>query len=112
MLDAQTFDKVARQTLNRILTAIDDAVDPDLVEAVPSDGVVRLDFQGQRRDWVVNSQSAALQIWLAAEQRAWHFAHVGDDPEQQRWVADKTGDELFATLSGLLKQHVGVEVTF
>lgn len=109
MLDPQTFDKLASHTLDRIITAFDE-VDPDTVEAVPSDGVVRLDFQGTRRDWVVNTQRGALQIWLAAEQRAWHFAHDGSDGGT--WVAPKTGEELLTTLSGLLKQHAGVDVAF
>lgn len=111
-LDAKAFDALSAKTLQRILSAIDDNVDPDEVEAVPSMGVVTLDFQGARRNWVVNSQSAAGQIWLAAEQRAWHFSHEGDDPTEPHWVTPKTGEELFATLSGLLKEHAGVEVAF
>lgn len=111
-LDAKAFDSLSAKTLQRILSAIDDHIDPDLVEAVPSMGVVTLDFQGTRRNWVVNSQSAAGQIWLAAEQRAWHFSHEGDDPDEAKWVAPKTGEELFATLSGLLKDHAGVELSF
>ena len=103
-IDPKGFDRLARETLDHILQALDE-LDPDLVEAVPSDGVVKLEFQGQRRPWVVNSQSAAQQIWLAAEQRAWHFARDGE-----RWVAEKTQEELFATLTGLLREHVGIEV--
>ena len=104
MLDPKAFDLLAAQTLDRIVQAIDDQLDPDLVEAVPSMGVVTLDFQGQRRNWIVNSQSAASQ------QRAWHFAHEGASPEDPRWVAPKTGEELFATLQGLLKEHLGVDL--
>lgn len=109
-LDEKAFDKVAAQTLDRILTAFDE-VDPDQVEAVPSAGVVRFDFQGRRRDWVVNTQRGALQIWLAAEQRAWHFAHAGDTPDEQRWVSPKTGEELFGTLEALLQEHEGIEIS-
>tara|TARA_R110002072_G_scaffold51236_3_gene137393 strand:+ start:766 stop:1107 length:342 start_codon:yes stop_codon:yes gene_type:complete len=111
-LDAKAFDLLSAKTLQRILSAIDDQIDPDVVEAIPSMGVVTLDFQGTRRNWVVNSQSAAGQIWLAAEQRAWHFSHVGDDPDEAKWVTPKTGEELFATLSGLLKEHAAVELSF
>jgi len=108
--DAKAFERAAAQTLERILTALDE-VDPDVVEGVPSSGVVRLDWQGKRGDWIVNSQSAALQIWLAAERRAWHFAHQGS-AEEPRWVSEKTGEELFATLSGLLREHGGLDLTF
>jgi len=73
---------------------------------------VKLEFQGARRPWVVSTQRAAQQMWLAAEQRAWHFQHASDDPSEPRWVADKTGDELFATLAGLLREAVDLEVDF
>lgn len=112
MLDPKAFDLLASKSLDRIVQAIDDQLDPDVVEAVPSMGVVTLDFQGKRRNWIVNSQSAAVQIWLAAEQRAWHFAHQGQTPEEQRWVAPKTGEELFATLSALFAEHLDVEISF
>ena len=87
-------------------------IDPDEVEAVVSDGVVKLEFGDGRRAWVVSTQRAARQIWLAADQRAWHFAYVDGEGDQTKWVADKTGDELFATLTGLLKQTAGLELEF
>lgn len=110
-LDEKRYDQLAARTLARIDRAFAD-VDPDQIESVVSDGVVKLDFQGQRRPWVVSTQRAARQIWLAAEQRAWHFAHEGDDPDAERWVAPKTGEELFETLERLLVEHAGVEVRF
>ncbi len=109
MIDEQQFDRVANATLERIVAACDE-LDPDQVEAVPSMGVVRLEFGSGRSPWIVNTQRGALQIWLAAERAAWHFAHAGEAPDQQRWVADKTGEELFATLRRLLKEHEGVEL--
>lgn len=112
MIDQAGYEKAAQATLDRIQRTLDDEVDPDMVEAVPSSGVVRLDWQGKRRDWVVNSQSAARQIWLAAEQRAWHFAPEGDDPAKVRWICAKSGDELFTTISGLLREHAQLEVDF
>ncbi|MBL4848535.1 MAG: iron donor protein CyaY [Planctomycetes bacterium] len=112
MLDAKAFDTLATKTLDRIVRVIDDEVDPDVVEAVPSMGVVTLDFGDARRKWIVNSQSAAVQIWLAAEQRAWHFSHEGKDQDDPVWIAPKTSEELFATLSGLLKEQLGLSITF
>lgn len=110
-LDEKRYDKLAARTLSRIDRAFA-AVDPDVVESVVSEGVVKLDFQGRRRPWVVSTQRAARQLWLAAEQRAWHFAHVGDDPEAERWIAPKTGEELFATLEKLLSEQAGLAVRF
>ncbi|MGE0709995.1 MAG: iron donor protein CyaY [Planctomycetota bacterium] len=110
MIDEASFDKAAAKTLERIVVAFDE-VDPDQVEASPSMGVVRLEFGSGRRSWVVNSQRGSLQIWLAAEQRAWHFSGEGDASEP-RWVSPKTGEELFQTLSGLLAEHEGLTVSF
>lgn len=110
-LDEKRYDRLATRTLARVDRALAE-VDPDQVESVVSDGVVKLEFQGRRRPWVVSTQRAARQIWLAAEQRAWHFAHEGEDPEAERWVASKTGEELFATLGGLLREHEGLSVRF
>lgn len=110
-LDEKAYDKLAAHTLGRIDRAFE-SIDPDQVESVVSDGVVKLEFQGRRRPWVVSTQRAARQIWLAAEQQAWHFAHEGQDPQAQRWVAPKTGEELFATLARLLRENEQVEVSF
>lgn len=106
-MDERTFQQIAEDILARVVAALDE-VDPDVVEAVPSEGVVRLEFGSARRPWIVNSQRGAHQIWLAAEQHAWHFAPTGDDPP--RWVCDKTGDELFSTLTRLLREHEAVSV--
>jgi iron donor protein CyaY len=110
MLDEKQFDMLAAATFDRIVEAFDE-VDPDQVEAVPSSGVVKLDFQGRRRAWVVSTQRAVRQIWLAADQRAWHFAHRGQ-PDEQTWLEHKSGEELFATLGGLLEEHEGLTVSF
>ena len=110
VITEREFDVLASRTLNRILEAFDD-VDPDQVEAVPSDGVVRFDFQGRRQPWIVNSQRGALQIWLAADRRAWHFAHAGEMATEEKWVAPKTGEDLFETLSRLFKEHEDLEIS-
>ncbi|RMG09975.1 MAG: iron donor protein CyaY [Planctomycetota bacterium] len=110
-LTEREFEALAHRTLQRVVEAFD-PVDPDEVEAVPSDGVVRLDFQGRRAPWVVNSQRGAKQIWLAADRQAWHFAHAGEGPEDLRWVSPKTGEELFETLGRLLEERAGVSVRF
>lgn len=108
-LDEKQFDKLAAATFERVFAAFDD-VDPDEVETVPSAGVIKFDFQGARRAWVLSTQRAVRQLWLAAEQKAWHFAHQGD-ADEQAWFEHKSGVELFATLRELL-QEAGVEVDF
>lgn len=105
-LDDATYDKLAYATLQRIDQAFED-VDPDLVEAVPSAGVIKFEFADGRRTWVVSTQRAAQQMWLAAEQRAWHFTREGD-----AWRSTKGPEELLPTLAALFKEHLGLEVSF
>jgi len=106
-LDDATYDKLAYATLQRIDQAFED-VDPDVVEAVPSAGVIKFEFENSpRRTWVVSTQRAAQQMWLAAEQRAWHFEREGDV-----WRCTKGPEELFSTLAGLFKEHLGLEISF
>lgn len=111
MIDEKSYERLAYSTLDRVDRAFQD-VDPDVVETVVSDGVVKFDFQGRRPAWVLNSQRAARQIWLAAERRAWHFEWRGEDPDDERWVAADSGEELFETLRRLFREHIGVTPDF
>ena len=53
---------------------------------------------------MVNSHRAARQIWMAAERSAWHFDY---EPAQRRWVAAKSGDELWSTIASVLARKLG-----
>jgi len=57
--------------------------------------------------YVVNSHRAARQIWMAAERSAWHFDFR---PDEKRWVAEKSGEELWSTVSRVLTRRLGVPV--
>jgi frataxin-like iron-binding protein CyaY len=45
---------------------------------------------------------------MAAELTAWHFDFI---VEKQRWIASKTGDELWAVLEGALSRRLKRPVT-
>jgi CyaY protein len=101
-MDETSFDAAARAELGRIEDALAD-VDPDVIEVSTSDGVLRLDLRDGTKI-VINSHRAARQIWMAAVASAWHF----DPRPDGRWVATKTGDELHATVTRLVAEHVGL----
>jgi CyaY protein len=103
-MDEGTFDKAARDELRAIEDAFAD-IDPDDVEVSTSDGVLRLDLRDGTKI-VINSHRAARQIWMAAVASAWHF----DPATDGTWIAAKSGDELRATLTRLLKDHIGIEL--
>jgi CyaY protein len=101
MEEAQ-FDHAAREELRHIEDAFAD-VDPDQVEVSVSDGVLRLDL-GDGTKIVINSHRAARQIWMAAVASAWHFDPASDGT----WRAAKSGAELRATVTRLLRERIGL----
>jgi CyaY protein len=107
-MDESTYLSLAEAAFRAIGDGLD-AVDPDLVDCETAGDVVTLTFANGRK-CIVNTQRPTRQIWLAANARAWHFSW---DAASRRWLDDKgRGEELFATLAGVLRQAAGVEVTF
>src|SRR5262245_37788742 len=88
-LSEQDFERFADRDLHRLETALGDL---DNVEVDLSSGILTLEFDDGVK-YVVNSHRAAKQIWMAAERSAWHFDFID---AEHRWVAKKTGDELWS----------------
>lgn len=103
-MDEETFDKLARDELTYLEEQLME-IDPDEVEASSSDGVLRLDLRDGVRV-VINSHRAARQIWMAAVANAWRF-----DPDESdgRWRT-ASGAELRATLAGLIKERIDLDL--
>jgi CyaY protein len=107
-MDESTYLALADEAFRAIGDALD-GVDPDLVDCETAGDVVTLTLAGGRK-CIVNTQRPTRQIWLAANARAWHFSW---DAASRRWLDDKgRGEELFATLAGVLRDAAGVEVVF
>jgi CyaY protein len=104
-MDDASFDRVARDELHDLETALSD-VDPDDVEVSSSEGVLRLDLRDGTRI-VINSHRAARQIWMAAVATAWHFDPAGDGV----WLASRTGEALRPTLARVLRERIGLTLT-
>lgn len=102
-LTEQEFERVADRTMIALEGALGDL---DGLEASLQLGVLTLEFSDGVK-YVVNSHRAARQIWMAAERSAWHFDY---HPENQRWIAAKSGDELWATVAGVLSRKLGREI--
>jgi len=99
------FDDLALSELTYLEECLG-ALDPDQVDVSTSAGVLRLDLRDGTRV-VINSHRAARQIWMAAVATAWHF----DPGADGRWVASRTGEELRATVAGLIQRHAGIELS-
>ena len=104
-MDDKTFDTLARDELRAIEDGLAD-IDPDEVEVGTSDGILRLDLRDGTKI-VINSHRAARQIWMAAVASAWHF----DPGADGRWTASKTGDELRTTVSRIVKERIGLDLS-
>jgi CyaY protein len=97
------YEAAAIPELRALLDALD-ALENDEVEPELAADILTLEFSDGTR-YVVNSHRAARQIWMAAERQAWHFDFV---PETKRWIAPKSGDELWGTVSRVIEKKLGV----
>lgn len=104
MTDAARTDflQAAEQALKSIQASLD-TFDPDELEADLAGGVLRITF-ADRRNCILNRQSAASQIWLAEGASAWHFAI---DPDSGSWVDTKGRGELKAILAEVITRRLG-----
>lgn len=105
-LSEAEYDAVAEPELHALIASLD-SLTSDQIEAELASDILTIEFSDGAR-YVVNSHRAARQIWLAAERSAWHFdfQRAGN-----AWIAAKTGDELWATLTRLLSEKLGVPIT-
>jgi len=99
-MDDKQFERLASDELERIEEALSalDGVDVDL-----ANGILTLEFD-EGPKVVVNSHSAARQIWVAANLAAAHFS---PDAKTGRWFDSKTGEELWDRLRSVLTERLG-----
>src|SRR3954469_1266442 len=102
-MDEKEFGRRAAEALGKL----DDALrDLDGVEADLAADILSLEFEDGAK-FIINSHSAAQQIWMSANMQAWHF---GWDAAAEKWRDSRSGAELFAELgklvSGKLAQPV------
>lgn len=102
----QEYEARAMPELKQLTRALDELEFPEIEIELAGD-ILTLEFSDGTR-YVVNSHRAARQIWMAAELRAWHFDFL---PETQRWVAAKSGDELWSTLERVIAARLGQAIT-
>jgi len=103
VIPERVYEEAADRTLRALLDQIEatDGVETDLAS-----GILTLEFEDGAR-YVINSHRAARQIWMAAERSAWHFDFRQDEG---RWVAGKSGEELWSTVEGVLSRKLGRQV--
>ena len=106
MIDEREYDARALPELRALVDALDE-LDSDEFDAELSADILSIEFADGGK-YVVNSHRAARQIWMAAERSAWHFDY---DAKSGQWLASKTGDELWSTLTRTLSEKLGRPIT-
>ena len=106
-LEPADFVRLTKEVYDRIFDAFED-YDPDLVEAFESSDNVRITFSSGTV-FVINRQRPLSQLWLATKKQGLHFNY---DPDQDLWVADKTGEEFFKVLAREITQTLGQPFNF
>ena len=97
------FHQAVDEVLRRVEAAVEaeDALDVDL-EA----GILTITCPGGTKV-IVNRQAPNREIWVASRSGGFHFA-----ARDGAWRDTRSGEELFASLSGILVSQAGVKVAF
>jgi CyaY protein len=109
-MSEQDFLASAEATLDAIEAAFERAIDEAGIDAeVERQGnVLTLAFDDGTKV-IVNSHSAAREIWVAAKSGGFHY-RLDAGAGVQRWIDGRSGDELFAALSRVVSAQGGVPV--
>jgi len=99
-MELANYKKKATELFNRLLDSLDqyeDSIDYDFGSAKL---VLRFD-EKPSVVYVINTQQAAMQIWVAGEAQAWHFDWMD---EKMYWYDSKNSVELFSLLDQKFSQ--------
>jgi iron-sulfur cluster assembly protein CyaY len=99
-MDQQAYLRAVDACLERVARALDRDEDLDVIT---SDGLVTVEFEDGTR-YVLNRQSGASQMWLAAGARAWHYDW---DAGRQAWLDDRDGHDLYHRLGEVVGTKLG-----
>ena len=100
VMTASEFETLADTALENIAKAVEQS-EADCDCEPKGGGVLELEF-GDGSRIVVNRQSAAQEIWVAAKSGGFHFRWTGSN-----WVDSRGGGELLAVLSRVVSQQAG-----
>ncbi len=107
-MDEQQFRQREERVYGRLMEVFD-ALDVEEADLENAGDVVTILFRGGSR-CVINMQTPTRQIWLAAQNRGWHFDY---DEQTQRWLDDRgSGQELFALVSSVTSSTIGIDLRF
>lgn len=102
-MDEKAFEQRAVEALRKLETSLRDV---DELDADLAGDILTLEFEDGSK-FVVNSHSAAQQIWVSANLGAMHFAW---HQPTSSWRDTKSGAELFTELGKLVSEKLSEPV--
>lgn len=103
-MEESAFNALAEAELLRIEAAVENCGAEVDTENKPG-GVLELEFENGTKV-IINRHTVAQEIWVAAKSGGFHF-----QPRDGAWVASRDGSELYATLSRVISEQSGEDVT-
>lgn len=98
------YQRLADAAMSRLEAALDGA-DGDYDHQLVAGGVLEIECADGSKI-IVNRQSAAQEVWVAARSGGFHYRWDG-----QCWRDTRGGEELFAALERLLAEQSGAAVS-
>ncbi len=98
------YTRLADDTLQELEQALENA-DGDLDFQLSGGGILEIEF-ANGSVIVVNKQSAAQEIWVAAKSGGYHYRWDGS-----HWRDTRGGDDLFQALSRFMSAQAGTEIS-
>lgn len=98
------FERSVAEELDKLARAIDSSgLECDVEQK--GDGILEITLDDGSRV-IVNRNSSAGEIWVAAKSGGYHFR-----PSGGQWINSRNGQELYAAVSACLSEQASVHVT-
>lgn len=95
-----------KEFIEDIIIRIEDAIEEldSNIDYESSDGMLTIIMENKSQI-IINRQTAALQLWLAAKSGGYHFDYVDND-----WQDDRSGESFLDTLNRCLTEQSGEKI--
>ncbi len=99
-----------KEQIEEIIIQIEDALEEldNDIDYESSDGMLTIVLENKSQI-IINRQSAALQLWLAAKSGGYHFDYINND-DKKGWYDDRSGKLFFDTLNRCLTEQSGENI--
>lgn len=96
-----------KDLVEQIIIQIEDALEEldNGIDYESSDGMLTI-YMVNKSQIIINRQTAALQLWLAAKSGGFHFDYDSD----KGWVDDRSGKTFMATLNQCLTEQANEKI--